>query len=101
MLTNKEKRKTWQWKQNSIIFGLSRELVGPAHVGLGIDYVYDQEHDSRSVWSPHFSGRPIAVLEPEQYPGLTERMLALGYAEDDVRGILGGNWQRVAGAVWR
>ena len=77
------------------------ELVGPAHVGLGIDYVYDQQHDSRSVWSPHFSGRPVAVLEPEQYPGLTEHMLARGYDQTTVRGILGENWARVAGEVWR
>ncbi len=77
------------------------DLVGDQHVGLGLDYVYDQEFDSRSVWSPHYSGRPISVFEPEQLPILTEVLLKRGYAETTVRGILGENWIRVAGEVWK
>ena len=77
------------------------DLVGDQHVGLGLDYVYDQEFDSRSVWSPHYSGRPISVFEPEKLPILTEVMLKRGYTETTVRGILGVNWIRVAGEVWK
>ena len=77
------------------------DLVGDQHVGLGLDYVYDQEFDSRSVWSPHYSGRPISVFEPEKLPILTEVMLKRGYSEKTVRGILGENWIRVAGEVWK
>ena len=38
---------------------------------------------------------------PEQVPELTELMLRHGFAEADVRGILGGNWLRMARAVWK
>ncbi len=77
------------------------DLVGPEHVGLGIDYVYDQSFDMRTVWSPHYSGRPIGVLEPEELPRVTELLLARGHAEVDVRNILGENWLRVAESVWK
>ena len=77
------------------------DLVGPEHVGLGIDYVYDQNFDSRSVWSPHYSGRPVGVLEPEQLPDVTELLLARGHSEQVIRGILGENWLRVADVVWK
>ena len=77
------------------------DLVGDQHVGLGLDYVYDQEFDSRSVWSPHYSGRPISVFEPENLPMLTEVMLKRGHAETTVRAVLGENWLRVAREVWK
>jgi membrane dipeptidase len=34
-------------------------------------------------------------------PALTELMLQRGFSESDVRGILGENWLRVCGQVWR
>ena len=88
------------------------ELVGPQHIGLGIDYVYDQEaltqgHNSRPAWNPGdkaFGGTPresVKYFEPEQLPALTESLLGHGYAEADVRGILGENWLRVARQVWK
>ncbi|MDP6788623.1 MAG: membrane dipeptidase [Rhodospirillales bacterium] len=40
-------------------------------------------------------------MQPEQLPEATEELLRLGYGEDDVRGILGENWARVAEAVWK
>jgi|TARA_B100000315_G_C14395340_1_gene503949 microsomal dipeptidase-like Zn-dependent dipeptidase len=43
----------------------------------------------------------IAFVQPEQLPYATEGMLKRGYAEADVRGILGENYLRVAAAVWR
>jgi membrane dipeptidase len=41
------------------------------------------------------------VSKPEQLPELTERMLAAGYAEPDIRAVLGGNWLRLAREVWK
>jgi membrane dipeptidase len=43
----------------------------------------------------------IQVAQPEQLPQLTEGLLKRGYADDDVRNILGLNWLRVARQVWK
>ena len=37
----------------------------------------------------------------EQLPEIVERLLHMGYAEDDLRGLLGTNLLRVAKAVWK
>lgn len=43
----------------------------------------------------------MQIGQPEQLPELTEGMIGLGYAEADIRGILGLNWLRVARQVWK
>jgi membrane dipeptidase len=81
-------------------------LVGPEHVGLGTDYVYDWEDMQRymrSVKSPP-QGRydeMTAYVQPEQLVELVERMIRAGYSDSVIRGILGDNYLRVAGQVWR
>ena len=88
------------------------QLVGPQHIGLGIDFVYDQPaltrgHDSRPAWNPSdeaFGGTSrdeVRYIEPESLPMLTDALLAHGYSETDTRGILGENWLRVARRVWK
>ena len=83
-------------------------LVGPRHVGIGLDCVSDVdslfavvENRPRS-YPAHlkYDLRP-RFAEPEQVPELTELMLRHGYGDDVARGILGENWLRVARAVWR
>lgn len=87
-------------------------LVGPRHVGLGLDYVYDQaalvaDFMSNPAWvpDPRLSGsygfNDIQHVPPEQLPEITEALLAQGYSEEDVRGILGANWLRVVRQVWK
>lgn len=81
-------------------------LIGTAHIGLGLDYVYDIEDMQRymrGVKSPARGNyaRMRSFFEPEQLPGLTEVMLANGYSDAGVREILGENFLRVARAVWR
>lgn len=85
------------------------QLVGPRHVGLGLDIVFDapalndwmrQRPDEwPGVEDPNWPGVFYAV--PEQVAELTATMLAAGYGEDDVLAILGGNYVRVCGEVWR
>ncbi len=84
------------------------QLIGPAHVGIGLDFVSDVEIlrsfvAARAAKYPAGQGydEEPRFAEPEQIPSLTELMLKAGYADDNVYGILGGNWLRVAQAVWR
>ncbi len=84
------------------------QIAGPRHIGLGLDYVYDQEEllqaleASRHVWPAGFGYEPgITFVEPESLPALTDLLLARGYSDDDTRGIMGENFLRVAEAVWK
>lgn len=83
-------------------------LVGPEHVGLGLDIVFD--HNALNAWirtrpdewpgteAPDWPGFRYAA--PADYPVLTGLMVEAGYDEDDIRGILGENFLRVCAANW-
>lgn len=82
------------------------ELVGPEHIALGLDYVYDVEAEKQymaGVKVPAHGNyhNMNSFFQPEQLLELTELMLARGYAEQSVRAIFGENYLRVAGTVWR
>jgi membrane dipeptidase len=85
-------------------------LVGPGHVGLGLDYYemtrasYDA-YVAAGIWSPENYPPPpyeypAGIERPSGLPALTGRLLERGYDEQAVRGILGENWLRVYGEVW-
>jgi membrane dipeptidase len=86
-------------------------LVGPGHVGLGIDYTEGTRADydamlAAGTWSaenyrPPPYHYPAGLERPSGLPALTARLLERGYTEDAIRGILGENWLRVYGDVWR
>lgn len=84
------------------------QRVGSDHVGIGLDYVSDREtlialvRASASRY-PEKQGyeTEIEFASPTMLPKLTEHMLNRGYSSEDVGMILGGNWFRVAGSVWR
>ncbi len=84
------------------------QLVGPQHVAIALDCVFDVENlNTRLAAAPHIwpkssgynAGRTMA--QPEQWPEIVESLLELGYADDDVRGIVGENYLRVARTVWK
>jgi membrane dipeptidase len=83
------------------------QRVGARHVGIGLDFVYferefyDLVASRGSLYPAGYPPPPWQLVQPEQLPEATEELLRLGYGEDDVRGILGENWARVAEAVWK
>lgn len=85
------------------------QLIGPKHVGLGTDYVVDT-----TVLARIFAERPdewpaanrespeeIAYLPPEDIHVLVQLMDGAGYDDSAINDILGGNYVRIASAVWR
>jgi membrane dipeptidase len=84
------------------------QLVGPDHVGLGLDYVYDMTEldeyfKAHPEYWPNDTGcaAPITFLEPERIPALADIMLEHGYPREAILKIMGGNHLRVASAVWK
>lgn len=83
-------------------------LVGPQHVGIGLDWLSDKDrfwkwvHTHPDTW-PQIDGKPhpdTHFAQPEQLEELCEMMVRAGYATDDIRGVLGGNFLRVARQTW-
>jgi len=95
------------------------ELIGPDHVGLGIDYYMGmdpiipiesararfQDAISTGRWDasvypppPHYF--PEGIETPRSLSKLTAGLLDRGYRADDVLKIMGGNWLRVFSEVW-
>lgn len=84
------------------------QLVGPEHVGLGLDYVFDVSELEEFVQKnpenfPTALRQPGSYLqiEPERFPIIAERLLEMGYSDSHVQGIMGHNNLRVAHEVWR
>lgn len=83
------------------------ELVGWQHVGLGLDFVYfaqgfyDLMRAKPDMYPPADYPIPQEFFAPEQLAGLVDVMLQHGYGEQEIRGILGENFLRVARAVWK
>ena len=82
-------------------------LVGPEHVGIGLDYVVDKQElmdyitGHPDVFPPEKFNDYLALVEPEQIPEFTELLLQKGYSEQIISGILGGNFLRVAEQAWK
>jgi membrane dipeptidase len=84
------------------------ELIGPEHVGLGLDYVFDQAelNDYIRVHPEIYPaakgyGAGMVMIEPERIPVIADALLQRGYTDAHVQGILGHNNLRVARQVWK
>jgi membrane dipeptidase len=87
------------------------QLIGIDHVAFGMDF-YDggtpdvwEELTRTGEWNakdippcPHIF--PENMEDASKLPNLTRALLTRGYAEDDVKKILGENWIRVFGQAW-
>ena len=86
-------------------------LVGPAHVGLGLDYGFPVEvagiddivNENPEFWPAEegYLDGPITFLPPADLPEVIAILLGRGYDDGTLRGILGGNFLRVADEVWK
>ena len=81
------------------------ERVGAANVGIGLDYSWGGNVNSRDrrYWpEEHYpAGVKFSYVAPAELPETVERLLRLGYKDADISGILGDNFLRVARKVWR
>jgi membrane dipeptidase len=84
------------------------QLVGPDHVGIGTDYVFDNEdltqelaRNTQVFPASYQHWDSYKFVAPEQLPELEAELHGLGYSADDVAAIMGGNFLRVARAVWK
>ena len=82
-------------------------LVGTEHVGIGLDYVVDQEElvaylkNNPDIYPPEKGFDLCKFIGPEEFPQITELLLKKGYSGKDISLILGENFLRVAEDVWK
>lgn len=86
------------------------QLVGAAHVGLGLDYALESEDEGltallatkQDYWPKRqYDFDRVDCVHPRQIAELAEELLRRQYREEDVAGILGGNFLRIAKEVWK
>ena len=84
------------------------EIMGINHVGIGSDYVFDQQdlgtnlESKRHIWPEGFGYGPgIRFVPPEQLSEIVTALVGRGYRDPDIQKILGGNFLRVAERVWK
>lgn len=82
-------------------------LIGSAdHIALGLDLVYFNEmlpiffEKSGLDYPKNYMGS-MEGLQPEHIDEIIETLLRHQYSEKDIQKILGGNFLRVASAVWK
>ena len=87
------------------------DLVGHAHVGIGLDYKPPSKTAESlgailqarpDYWpaSQAYGTKSIKLVSPEQLPGICKILSLRGWSQDHLRGFLGENFFRVASAVW-
>jgi membrane dipeptidase len=86
-------------------------LVGADHVGFGSDVDYNSTLDRMAYIQKYPETVDVtyfSALDKEWgygwlgcMPNLTKGLLARGYSDQEIMGILGGNWLRLFERVWR
>jgi membrane dipeptidase len=88
------------------------DVAGPRHVGIGLDYAFPVDKSSNfneqvranpTFWPPNrgYGDREVLFVAPAHLLELADILLGRGHSEEVVRGVLGENFLRLAGEVWR
>jgi len=84
------------------------QLVGPQHVSIALDYVFDtrelEEHieKMRGTFPPGLGYELGArFVPPEQLEEIVSTLQGWGYPDADLTALLGGNLLRLARQVWK
>lgn len=84
------------------------QLVGPRHVALGLDYVFDTQElvdyvaKMRHTFPPGLGYESaVRMLAPEQVVDVVRILLSWGYGDEALRALLGGNLLRLAERTWQ
>ena len=89
-----------------------RDLVGVEHLGIGSDidlHGYDDmPADDYARLKANYKGSYAfrdkididEIAHPKRMFDVTDGLIRRGYTDEHIRGILGGNFQRVLGAIW-
>jgi membrane dipeptidase len=86
------------------------DLVGPQHVGLGMDSVFNIPHflanfasvgrDKKYPVGGYLTSNKPGFAGPEVIPQVAQWLMGRGWSSADVKGLLGENWLRVLEDVW-
>ncbi|MDE2111810.1 MAG: membrane dipeptidase [Alphaproteobacteria bacterium] len=82
------------------------DVVGPKHVGMGLDYVFDTAELEAAIREnpQHFPTdlglTELKMIPPEALTEIADQLSQSGLDDESVRGVLGKNWLRVAQTVW-
>jgi membrane dipeptidase len=87
------------------------DLIGGDHVGIGLDYFHVKNdgagfeetlYGNDRYWpKSQYSGAKVRCAAPVQLQEIGEALLRRNHPERVVENVLGGNFQRVAGQVWK
>lgn len=93
-------------------FDYVRDLIGVEHLGIGSDIDLDGYDDMppedyaqlKAGYKDSYAFRDKIDIEGIDHPkrmfDVTEALIRRGYADADIKGILGGNFARVLGEIW-
>jgi len=83
------------------------DLVGPDHVGIALDYVFDaSELDAviaadSATFPPQYFQSGAHMIGHDQMKEVVQAVRARGYGTNALANIFGGNHLRIAQTLWR
>ena len=82
------------------------DLVGAAHVGLGLDHVFDCAEFLDDVRAnpglyPADFAAGLPMVAPEAMGAIADGLARDNLSDDAIYGVLGENWLRIATQVWK